>query len=224
MMYDYLSDLSLPELSSQNLGRSDEYLYAALSSSSHALATPTRASKAGFLTSSVGLATLILIRALQHHQSHSHRQSGSKYQALADTWPSSIKVLNSALQLAVESRLAESDDGCEVLYGRAGLLYALLRLRSELDRIASSSRSPAANPSVVAALQPLVTDAVFSELVDIIVQRGKNGSAAYATGLTSAAEPGSVPALMWSWLGKRYLGGAHGVGMYVPRCRLRSVY
>src|SRR6202167_5209521 len=215
MMCNYLSDLSLPELPSQMLDRSDKYLHAALSSSSTALTIPSKASKAGFLVSSVGLATLILIRALGDPQ----LQSGSEPQLqkiIADAWPASAKVLNSVIQLAVASRHTTSDDGCELLYGRAGILYALLRIRSALDR-KSSTTTAAANRPVVAALQPLVADSVLVELVGVITQRGKNGSAAYATELVSASRPAGMPTppLMWSWLGKCYIGGAHGVGMYL---------
>jgi hypothetical protein len=210
MMYSYLSDLSLAA-SSQIHDKSDEYLHTALSNSSNALETPSKASKAGFLTSSVGLATLILIRALQDPLPEP--QSGRKSQTLniiADAWSTSATVLSSAFQLAVASPRSTSDDGCEVFFGRAGILYALLRLRSALDQ---KSLAATANQSVVDALRPIVTDSVLAKLVDVIIQRGKNGSAAYANEMASVSGSASSPPLMWSWSGKRYLGGAHGVGM-----------
>ena len=217
MMYSYLSGISLPAASSQIHDKSDEYLHAALSNSSNALKTPSRASKAGFLNSSVGLAILILIRALQDLRPEP--QSGRKSQTqkiIADAWSTSATVISSAFQLAVASPRSTSDDGCEVLFGRAGILYALLRLRFALDQkllAASASASASANQSVVDVLRPIVADSVLAKLVDVIIQRGKNGSATYANEMASVSGSASSPALMWSWSGKRYLGGAHGVGM-----------
>jgi hypothetical protein len=212
MMYSYLSGISLAA-SSQIHDKSDEYLHAALSNSSNALKTPSRASKAGFLNSSVGLAILILIRALQDPRPEP--QSGRKSQTqkiIADAWSTSATVISSAFQLAVASPRSTSDDGCEVLFGRAGILYALLRLRSALDQKLLAA-SASANQSVVDVLRPIVADSVLAKLVDVIIQRGKNGSATYANEMASVSGSASSPALMWSWSEKRYLGGAHGVGM-----------
>ena len=214
MMYNYLSDLSLPELPLHLLDGSDKYLHAALSKS---LVKPRDASKAGFLCTSIGPATLILLRALQPSpQSRSGLQSGSQSQNdLVDAVPSSFEILYSSLQLAVAPQHTAPDDGCEVLYGRAGLLYAFLRLRSALDQ---KSPDLAADPSLFTGLQALVANQALSQLVDVIIQRGKNGSAVYAAELASSHTSVSAPPLMWSWRGKRYLGGAHGVGMFSPPC------
>jgi hypothetical protein len=207
-MDNYLSELSLPELPSHLFKGSDRYLHAALSSSSKALAHPRDASKTGYLASSIGLGTLILLRALQPRS----EQQSQTQKTLSDAVPASLELLNAALQLALAPEHTATDDGCEVLYGRAGLLYALLRLRSASDR--NSSASTSARPPINTALQTLVANPVLSQLVDVIIQRGKNGSAAYAAELASAGVRLSASPLMWSWHGKRYLGGAHGVGMF----------
>ncbi|KIM86630.1 hypothetical protein PILCRDRAFT_310248 [Piloderma croceum F 1598] len=210
-MDNYLSELSLPELPSHLFRGSDRYLHPALSrSSSKALAHPRDASKTGFLVSSIGLGTLILLRALQPPSEQ--RQSDTETQAqktLSDAVPTSLELLNAALQLALALEHTATDDGCEVLYGRAGLLYALLRLRSTSDR--NSSASTSARPPINPAVQTLVTNTVLTQLVDAIIQRGKNGSAAYAAELASASVRVTASPLMWTWHGKRYLGGAHGV-------------
>jgi len=212
-MDNYLSELSLPELPSHLFKGSDKYLHTALSSSSKALAHPRDASKAGFLASSIGLGILIMLRALQ---SRSEQQSDTEVQTqktLSDAVPTSLELLKTALQLALAGQHTETDDGCEVLYGRAGFLYALLQLRSASDRNSLVSTS-SARPPINATLQTIVANPVLSQLVDIIIQRGKNGSVAYAAELASAGVRVPASPLMWSWHGKRYLGGAHGVGMF----------
>lgn len=53
----------------------------------------------------------------------------------------------------------------------------------------------------------------MAALVDEIVARGRRGAKSYS-GEARTHDKNSLraPALMWSWHGKRYLGGAHGVG------------
>jgi hypothetical protein len=86
------------------------------------------------------------------------------------------------------------DDGCEVLYGRAGLLYALLRLRHMLN---------------CDAMVHLTSDDVLRGLTDEIIRRGQEGATLYREQYHGS---GMTPPLMWLWHGKRYLGGAHGIG------------
>lgn len=193
-MHVYLSELSLPGLpsSSDLLSRSNIYLSAALSNSSRALVEPPDAGHTAFLDTSVGLATLVLIAALQSR--------GEGENMLADAIPASVQVLNTAATIATSSHRTDSEDCCEVLYGRAGLLYALIRLRSASADVDSP---------IAYTLKPIVADSTLSGLVDAIIRRGKNGSAAYTAEISMALP---APALMWSWHGKRYLGGAHGVG------------
>ena len=50
-----------------------------------------------------------------------------------------------------------------------------------------------------------------SAFVHDIVARGKVGARLYK-GELRARDRELAPPLMWSWHGKRYLGGAHGVG------------
>jgi len=216
-MNNCLSDLSIPELSpSRLLSRSDIYLCAALTSSSRALSKPRDASHAAFLDTSVGPATLVLLRTLggNPRANPSSNDSPNTHRIISDAWPTSLEVLRSAIDQAVSSRSIPSDEnGSEVLYGRAGLLYAVLRLRSSVD-LNSSAALNSEQISVISALQPLISDAVVGQLIECIIRQGKNGSAAYAVEIGSAAVDSEsvspVPPLMWSWHGKRYLGGAHG--------------
>lgn len=126
------------------------------------LKVPYDANHVSFLETSVGNATLLLERGLS-------------------TEPCTT-LLQQALSLATEERVID-DDGCEVLYGRAGLLYAFLRLRS-------------LSPSPLR----LVSEGNIRALVESIIHRGKLGASVLKRG----------PPLMWSWHQKRYLGAAHG--------------
>ncbi|KAG6808554.1 hypothetical protein H0H92_003752, partial [Tricholoma furcatifolium] len=91
--------------------------------------TPSRAS---FLETEVGLATLGLIRVLETEEPNSELQF--------------FKYFERCLQI-IRGYLDDVDnydeDSCEVLYGRAGLLYALLLLTSSLSRTAGSEWSTA---------------------------------------------------------------------------------
>lgn len=159
---------------------------------SFSLSIPHTGSRASFLETSVGPATLSLIEHLRR-QSHTHE--------IDETWRTCTQVLEGALQVAVREGL--DDDGCEVLYGRAGLLYALLLLRSELADNKQSS-------PVHEVVDQLSSDGNIQILVDDIVERGRFGAKEYADELDQD-EKEDAPALMWIWHGRRYLGGAHGV-------------
>jgi hypothetical protein len=95
------------------------------------------------------------------------------------------------------------NDGCEVLNGLSGLLYALLFLRSSL-----ASSNARASVDVKAAVGRIVEDAKITALVNIIVSRGKAGAITYAA---QAPKSQPTPSLMWSWRNRRYLGAAHGI-------------
>lgn len=107
-----------------------------------------------------------------------------------------------------------------MLYGRAGLLHALLFLRRAMARRpigGSDALAPSATLGVGADADGadsdvgrLVSDGNVAGLVDDVVARGRIGAAAYARD----SEARRCPPLMWSWHGKRYLGGAHGVGAF----------
>ena len=228
MMNNCLSNLSIPELSPPRLlSRSDRYLCAALSSSSRILSTPRDASHVAFLDTSVGPATVVLLRALGESQpAYSSARSLSdipqtQRDHIGGLWPISIEVLRSAIGHAIPSdSTTPSDDGSEVLYGRAGLLYAVLRLRSSVDQILTAAAT-SVQKAVISTLRPLISDAVVGQLTECIIQQGKKWvPAAYCQSGSRGPTPvssHSVPPLMWSWHGKRYLGGAHGVGQSPPR-------
>jgi hypothetical protein len=117
------------------------------------------------------------------------------------------------MEFAVHRTLSDSndstDDGCEILYGRAGLLYTLLYLRKAVRDYGQHERAP---------LENLISDATISRLVDSIVFRGKRGAHLLSLEFSGSGTV-SLPPLMWSWHGKRYLGAAHGVGknkIHVP--------
>lgn len=133
----------------------------------------TSPSRASFIETPVGIACLILTS-----------KSPDKV-ALA----SCRTIIQSAIQSVVteSSRDTWDDDGCEVLYGRAGLLYGLLRLRKN----------------------ELVSVGDLELVITSIMTRGRFGASVYRDSIPNHQQS---PALMWSWHGKRYLGAAHGVG------------
>ncbi|KAI0916080.1 hypothetical protein AcV7_007181 [Taiwanofungus camphoratus] len=167
--------------------------------------TPRSGSHASFLETSVGPATLILASEL--HILHGEGTIEREKDYLDKTWEGCARLLDGALQLAIHEELDE--DGCEVLYGRAGLLYALLFLRSELSASARSPQELDGKP-VVRSVARLCSDANVQALVNDIIERGQAGASAYGLELESD-ERRRGPPLMWRWHGKRYLGGAHGV-------------
>jgi len=162
-----------------------------------------------FIESRIGVATLILSRG--HLPSHN---------SISNNWQASKDYLD----YAVQQTLAKVDDGfeatsawdedegdsrCEVLYGRAGLLYALLYLRNSLHTHSREQRE-----ELEGVLETLLSDTVLTILVDSIIERGKFGARVLVSepGALHDAETGDLPPLMWKWHGRRYLGGAHGVG------------
>ncbi|CAL1710767.1 unnamed protein product [Somion occarium] len=164
--------------------------------------SPTHSgAQTSFLETSVGPATLMLIQQLRNVHS-------GRGEIKSETWEPCIGLVTDALYFAINEELDALGDGCEVLYGRAGLLYALLRLRDEVGKLALS-KEQLAQP-VVEAILAVSADASIRSLVDDIVARGIEGAGSYAEELHSD-ERRLAPPLMWSWHGKRYLGGAHGV-------------
>jgi hypothetical protein len=164
--------------------------------------------KSSFLETYVGVATLVILRVLQTSGS---QQTASSKVASATEWRPALRLLREMTNLIVQDDRQKMspgssvlDDGdAEVLYGRAGFLYALLLLRS-------ARRESGANTSEIAvAVDELVSDASIQTVFDSIIGRGLVGAETYAR---DVVDDGLRPALMWTWHGKRYLGGAHGVG------------
>ncbi|EPQ51489.1 hypothetical protein GLOTRDRAFT_22498, partial [Gloeophyllum trabeum ATCC 11539] len=158
--------------------------------------TPSSGSRSAFLETSIGQAILILAEQLAN-------PGASLFQP--DIVQGCVQMLNGAMQVALGDKGGRGkveEDGCEVLYGRAGLLYAILYLRS--------AAGGSSGNSLAKTVEPLISDQVIQALVDDIIKRGKTG-ATYYQGDLSGKDKERAPKLMWMWHGKRYLGGAHGV-------------
>ncbi|KAI8970640.1 hypothetical protein BD414DRAFT_540798 [Trametes punicea] len=181
---------------------------------------PRHGSHVSYLETSVGPATLILVRQLRLRQNpdsyaHKHARRGKldsevlEELELQETWRGAADLISGAIELATMEELDE--DGCEVLYGRAGLLYSLLLLRSELlPTVSYLTHTGKPKDRVVREVESLCSDESIQALVDDIMQRGELGAQRYAEEL-EASERAKAPPLMWKWHGARYLGAAHGV-------------
>ncbi|KAF8627720.1 hypothetical protein AX15_004278 [Amanita polypyramis BW_CC] len=190
--------LNVPELLPENLERlADEHVAQSLPGSE---ALRVRGTRVSFLETDVGVVTLAILR----YQSMRASLPGN-------SWVTYIAVLDRAVQNVIhedkDSSLA-NDDGCEVLYGRAGLLYAFLLLRNALHRGLSYDTPP----EFAHQLNQLVATDRLRMIVGSIIARGRRGSRWLREELRGIVkvEP-AVPPLMWSWYQKHYLGGAHGV-------------
>lgn len=156
-----------------------------------------RGTQVSFLETGIGIVTLAILRYRNQADS-----SLEKYTA----------VLDCALRNIVDEDNHPStanDDGCEVLYGRAGLLYAFLLLRNACHQ-GLFDDLPA---EFARQLNQLVAVDNLQLITDSIIVRGRRGSRWLREELGATTKTGqTVPPLMWSWHQKRYLGGAHGVG------------
>ncbi|KAK2467919.1 hypothetical protein APHAL10511_000214 [Amanita phalloides] len=186
--------LDVPELLRENFERmADRHVAQALRAPE---ALSVRGTRVSFLETSIGIVTLAIL----------HRSDSSD-----DEWVSYVAVLNRAVQNIVHEDNYPSmanDDGCEVLYGRAGLLYALLLLRAAIQA-GLFNKLP---PETARQLNQLIAIDNLRVVVGSIIVRGRRGSSWLREELAAITktEP-DVPPLMWSWHQKRYLGGAHGV-------------
>ncbi|OBZ77248.1 LanC-like protein 2 [Grifola frondosa] len=203
---------------------------------------PQSGADASFLETSVGPATLVLVRQLRRRQLHLRQQppeghtlrhphkTKSEGDALVEeielneTWDECVQLLDNTVQVALDEQVGGG--GCEVLYGRAGLLYALLFLRAELSAARTAlAQTPHDRDRVIASVIRLSSDANISALVNDIIQRGITGAKLYKDELDDE-EKALAPPLMWSWHGKRYLGAAHGVAgilQMLISCPLRAL-
>ncbi|KAJ6594318.1 hypothetical protein B0H19DRAFT_1094993, partial [Mycena capillaripes] len=194
---DALPGLSPAEL----LAFTDAQLTEALNVSPISVSSPS-GSYSSFMETEVGLATLSLIRAIEH--------STVNVSPFCNSWTSCTQLFESATAMAIsEDRQCDTDDngGCEVLCARAGLLYALLRVRGASRR--SDIKTTDSNSSdLVMKTRALSSNAQLQLLVQSVICRGEAGAATYAAEL---AEKRPAPPLMWTWHGERYLGAVHGV-------------
>ncbi|KAF8908178.1 hypothetical protein CPB84DRAFT_1674366 [Gymnopilus junonius] len=193
----YLAEMALPiqdeSLAPKSLtSLADEHLARVIRHRPGYAYSPTRLS---FIESSIGIATLVLARGLWTSE-----------ESIINDWNAAKDYLETTIEQVL---LEDSDvysprnkeDASEVLYGRAGLLYALLYLRKAIKGKPQQQ---------ITLLEGLTSDSNLARVVDSIVSRGKHG----AFSLSSEFRPDDgprLPPLMWTWHGKRYLGGGHGV-------------
>jgi hypothetical protein len=168
------------------------------------LKPPTDASRVSFMETHVGCATVLIVQ-------HLTRPEGEKPLLDFYSYQRCVLILRSAVKLALYRPVQFENvplmpyDGCEVLYGRAGLLYALLFLRSNVTAEIYS------DAPLAGEIKALISFDTLRKLVDDVIDRGTMGAEA-------TRPPGVAPSawspLMWSWYHKLYLGAAHGVGKW----------
>ncbi|KIY62717.1 hypothetical protein CYLTODRAFT_458763 [Cylindrobasidium torrendii FP15055 ss-10] len=148
------------------------------------------AAHCSFLGTTIGSAILAIIRAIECTPERAERGNFDKaYDHLAE-----------AIECARKVGL-DSDEHCEFLYGRAGLLYGLMYLRQALRNVDASV------PEVNDALE-LTVDKILGCIANVIFQHGRHGAAEYQA---ATQHTGMAPPLIWRWHGKRYLGAGHGL-------------
>ncbi|KXN85641.1 hypothetical protein AN958_10978 [Leucoagaricus sp. SymC.cos] len=155
----------------------DRHLTSASHDSTFSLRNIRDGARVSFLETALGLACLVL-----------SRYPFGRQQSFANLhWKRCRDYLLKAVETVERDdvEFVEDDDGCEVLYGRAG--YAL---GQDLESCTS-----------------LISDATIQIVVHSIIRRGRNGAKTYRFDFGG----GKSPLLMWTWHSKRYLGGAHGV-------------
>ena len=155
-------------------------------------------SRPSFLETQLGIVTLVVARS-PHTDS---RTILANSVAAAAIISQTIEDATSTTDLHDHGDTGSSE-GCEVLYGRAGLLYALLYLRKVHDALDTEQRKTWNHDH-------LVSDETILRIIDEIIERGQVGAAQMKTAYPSY-EVILNPPLMWTWHGKRYVGGAHGV-------------
>jgi hypothetical protein len=155
-----------------------------------------------FLETPIGVATLVL----------SKYPLGRNQKFVNAPWKMCRDLLLRGVAVIVndDRRFGGDDDGCEVLYGRAGFLYALLFLRNAFASREGGGveRGDGGLDRDIESCRALISDEAVQTVVDSIIRRGRNGARSYR----SESGPAKSPSLMWVWHMKRYLGGAHGVG------------
>jgi hypothetical protein len=178
------------------------------------LKAPKDASRVSFMETHVGCATILIVQ-------HLIRPEGRKPLLDCHSYQRCVSILQSAVKLALYRPVHASNvplmpyDGCEVLYGRSGLLYALLFLRSNVTAEMYS------DTPLTRDIKTLISFDTLRKVVDDVIERGTMG--AEATRPPGVA-PSAWPSLMWSWHHKLYLGAAHGVGESMSLIALDPVF
>lgn len=102
---------------------------------------------------------------------------------------------------------------CEMLYGRAGFLYACLFVNTHCS--GAGAGSPAGGAGSAAASgsgAQLIPDSVTAPIVAEIIDIGRRGSRERAAAASAGSKAASaVPPLFYTWHGSPYLGAAHGL-------------
>lgn len=152
-----------------------------------------------FLETPVGIATLVLKK---------YPLGGNRVFVDAP-WQKCRDFLLRGVEVTMEDdrNFGEEDDGCEVLYGRAGFLYALLFLRNFVCQKDGGGDGGKLDEDIKSCRE-LLSDATLRNVVHSIIRRGRNGAKTYRFEFGTAKSP----PLIWAWHTKRYLGGAHGAG------------
>ncbi|KAL0959135.1 hypothetical protein HGRIS_014425 [Hohenbuehelia grisea] len=180
------------------------------------LSIPHSPSHASFLETVVGIATLALLKAIKSPSTLSpSSHTNDDEDSTSAEWRSCAQILRSTCQMSIAEDAVHSkvkdDDGCEVLYGRAGLLYALLLLRRETQDIQADSVDKSSD-SAVAVAKSIATLENIENIVESIIVRGRTGATTYGASIASSGRATPTPPdLMWTWHHKRYLGAAHGI-------------
>jgi len=195
-------------MSVTNIEQMVRILYGALQASDW---YPQTGSKVSFLETPVGISTVILLYLIE-------AGNGMKLDARTiegrklESWEVCAEILHSGVEVvARESReTPDVDDGCEILYGRAGLLYALLRLRASVYRCVPRPREDDKDGRS-RKLWHLISDEILGIVINSIIERGRLGARSLAEDV-AGGNPGNPSPLMWSWHQKRYIGAAHGTG------------
>ncbi|CAG8766113.1 1545_t:CDS:2 [Racocetra fulgida] len=116
------------------------------------------------------------------------------YETIEKNTPESLKYLDTILDKYHSLSLQE--DSNELLYGRAGYLYALIFIRKyckDNEEIMSRIRNDK-----------------LKEIIKLIIKDGRDG-AKRITDLMTINDNVTKPALMWSWHNSEYIGAIHGV-------------
>ncbi|KAF9647621.1 hypothetical protein BDM02DRAFT_2534148 [Thelephora ganbajun] len=165
------------------------------------LKPPKDASRVSFMETHVGCAAVLIVQ-------HLTRPEGGKPLLDCHSYQRCVLILRSAVKLALYRPVQASNvplmpyDGCEVLYGRAGLLYGLLFLRSNITAEIDLDGPLSGD------IKALTSFDTLRKVVDDVIDRGTMGAeVTRPPGVT----PSMWPPLMWSWHHKLYLGAAHGV-------------
>ena len=199
-----VADLNLPDIPTPEIEATAQQACARIIRSV-SLKSPKDASRISFMETHVGCAAVLIVQ-------HLTRPEGEKPLLDCHTYQRCVSILQSAVKLALYRPVHASNvplmpyDGCEVLYGRAGLLYALLFLRSNVKAETYS------DDTLTGDIKALISFDTLRKVVDDIIERGMMGAEA-------TRPPGVAPSawspLMWLWYHELYLGAAHGVGKSV---------